>query len=154
MTEKQKHLQLTTAEIKQNGGLTCLIEPDADALAGMQGLPPGIRGLKITAVLSVGSASILAEGEFNGEITRNCDRCLSEFIFKFTGSFDETYQEAVECIDMSEPVRQALLLAMPVKNLCSENCRGLCPSCGCDMNKSDCSCKREPPGLFSILKKL
>ena len=55
-------------------------------------------------------------------------------------------------------VREAVLLSLPLKPLCSEGCPGLCPICGVDLNKSHCECKRENTDprwdqLKSLLKK-
>jgi uncharacterized protein len=43
-------------------------------------------------------------------------------------------------IDLSEAVRQYILLAMPMKPLCREDCAGLCPRCGCNRNIDSCDC--------------
>lgn len=83
-----------------------------------------------------------------------CDRCLKETV----QSFD--YQEAhtvvrmleseeneedyvlarAESIDPEEIAVTDLLLALPTKMLCREDCKGLCPVCGCDRNETDCGC--------------
>jgi len=44
-------------------------------------------------------------------------------------------------IDITEELRQTLLLALPVKPLCDENCRGLCPHCGTNLNTGSCDCR-------------
>jgi uncharacterized protein len=46
-------------------------------------------------------------------------------------------------IDITDELRQILLLALPVKPLCAENCRGLCPRCGIDLNTGSCHCRRK-----------
>ena len=43
--------------------------------------------------------------------------------------------------DLSDVIREALILALPTKPLCDENCRGLCPSCGKNLNEESCKCK-------------
>jgi uncharacterized protein len=60
-------------------------------------------------------------------------------------------------IDITDDLRQALLLALPVKPLCDENCRGLCPQCGTNLNHASCDCrpcKTDPrwAGLEKALK--
>lgn len=50
-----------------------------------------------------------------------------------------------EFIDLSEEVRQALMLEIPIWPLCSESCEGLCPHCGADLNVTPCNCY-EPEG--------
>ena len=44
-------------------------------------------------------------------------------------------------IDLAEPIREELILAAPVYPTCSPDCRGLCPRCGADRNRGDCSCR-------------
>jgi len=43
-------------------------------------------------------------------------------------------------IDVSEDVRQTLLLALPFKRVCREQCKGLCPHCGKNLNEAPCGC--------------
>ena len=47
-----------------------------------------------------------------------------------------------EEVDLSEVVRQQLLLALPIAPRCREGCRGLCPGCGADLNIASCGCPR------------
>jgi uncharacterized protein len=46
-------------------------------------------------------------------------------------------------VDITEPIRQVLILAVPLKPLCAETCRGLCASCGANLNETGCDCKRD-----------
>ena len=60
--------------------------------------------------------------------------------------------------DLYEPVRQALVLSVPLRPMCAEGCRGLCPKCGGNLNESDCGCGRSKPdsrweGLRSLLQR-
>ena len=43
-------------------------------------------------------------------------------------------------LDLSDDSRESLLLELPAKILCSENCRGLCPRCGANLNEGKCDC--------------
>ncbi|MCR5718753.1 MAG: DUF177 domain-containing protein [Oscillospiraceae bacterium] len=81
-----------------------------------------------------------------------CDRCLKETVQDF--SYEETHtivrrleseDEAEgyiiarsDCIDPEETALTDLLLELPSKMLCREDCKGLCPVCGCDRNETDC----------------
>ena len=58
-------------------------------------------------------------------------------------------------IDLTEFVHDTLLLAVPMKILCREDCRGLCPVCGVNRNQTDCQCSiAEPDTHWESLKKL
>ncbi|MBE6850057.1 MAG: DUF177 domain-containing protein [Ruminococcus sp.] len=86
-----------------------------------------------------------------------CDRCLKETVQDF--AFDaehvvvrelqsedeeENYVIAkAESIDAAEIAISDLLLELPSKLLCREDCKGLCPVCGCDRNETDCDCMSE-----------
>jgi uncharacterized protein len=46
-------------------------------------------------------------------------------------------------INITDDVRDYLILAVPMKKLCKEDCKGLCYKCGTDLNKSSCDCKQD-----------
>ncbi|MCC8135448.1 MAG: DUF177 domain-containing protein [Ruminococcus sp.] len=83
-----------------------------------------------------------------------CDRCLRElerdYHFDFShivvqelNSDNDDYIVADgESIDLSEIAVTDLLLQLPTKYLCKEDCKGLCMVCGCDLNESECDCLR------------
>lgn len=92
-----------------------------------------------------------------------CDRCLDEFEQKVESHYsvlyvqgqaapedsEETEEEVqylpadANMIDLGEDVRQYLILSLPLKTLCKEDCAGLCPVCGINRNKAKCSCTVE-----------
>ena len=58
-------------------------------------------------------------------------------------------------VDLGELVREAVVLDMDTKHLCSENCKGLCAGCGVNLNHEECRCKPEvDPRLASLAKLL
>ena len=64
-----------------------------------------------------------------------------------------------EYVDLSEDLRESLLLELPEKILCSEGCEGLCPRCGQNLNEEKCDCDLEPEEIpvskfADIIKKL
>ena len=64
------------------------------------------------------------------------------------------YHDGLELV-LRDPVREALILEVPVVFLCREDCRGLCPRCGQDLNEATCSCPKEGPDLrWKALDKL
>lgn len=56
--------------------------------------------------------------------------------------------------DAGDLARTAFILGMDSKHLCSEDCKGLCPRCGADLNLGPCSCKREPDPRLAALASL
>jgi uncharacterized protein len=57
-------------------------------------------------------------------------------------------------LDLADPVREQLILAVPEFVLCREDCRGLCDQCGQDLNLGSCTCKRHPAEDWSALEAL
>jgi uncharacterized protein len=106
----------------------------------------------------VNNGRVLAvTGTIFGTAKGNCNRCLKEFVKPVEVSFAENYRQADDhvCmegddvffqgdeIDITDLVRETLLLSEPLKMLCSEECKGLCPKCGADLNTHPCSCERD-----------
>ena len=58
-------------------------------------------------------------------------------------------------IDADEALTEQILLELPLKHLCKEDCKGLCPKCGTDLNKGSCCCDTsDPDPRFDVLRKL
>ena len=56
-------------------------------------------------------------------------------------------------IDLAHEIEEQVVMDIPLKALCEEECKGLCPACGTDLNTGSCTCSREPINLkFSALK--
>ena len=86
-------------------------------------------------------------------ILHACDRCLKEYEKEYKLPFDHIVVPSVssddnddyivadgESIDLTEIALTDILLQLPVKNLCKEDCKGLCMVCGCDLNEKQCDC--------------
>ena len=59
---------------------------------------------------------------------------------------NNSYQIALmnsDVIDITEIVEKAIISTLPIKRLCKEDCKGLCQSCGANLNKEECSCNNE-----------
>lgn len=99
-----------------------------------------------------------------------CARCLKPLSGEFVTSFEKDVAEAGvlqdedtddylivdnKKLNLSLPVTEQLILDFPSKFLCGENCRGLCPKCGKDLNNGDCNCpKKEIDPRLAPLAKL
>ena len=96
-----------------------------------------------------------------------CDRCGREFMQKKDVPFacmlaeelqNEDNDEIVLLeegkVDVGDLARTAFILEMDTKTLCSEDCKGLCPRCGADLNLGPCSCKKEVDPRLAALAKL
>ena len=85
-------------------------------------------------------------GKISGTRRFICDRCLSESEAEESYFFSEDFPvegESEREIDLSPFVRETALAALPIRNLCGPDCKGLCPKCGENLNKRECGCDRE-----------
>lgn len=87
---------------------------------------------------------VIVLGEVRARIRMSCSRCLNDFESAVTNTIDIVTPLRQESIDISDELRQAILLALPLKPLCRAECRGLCTRCGSNMNQAACSCVNQP----------
>ena len=90
------------------------------------------------------SGGALVTGTCATEISGECGRCLSKVSRRLETEEFRIFVEipaGVEVCDISEDIRTEVTLALPMNLLCREDCRGLCPVCGADRNRTKCSCK-------------
>lgn len=110
--------------------------------------PSEVRGL---VRLNRTPQGVLAQGDFRTSIKTECVRCLKEYLQPLHADFTELYSyhshptsEPSQVIpedgnvDFAPLVRESLLLEVPIKLLCREDCKGLCPECGQDLNVAIC----------------
>ncbi len=111
-------------------------------------------------------ADILVTGELAGVIQKNCGRCLATFTSRVEIELEEEFFPTLDIVtgtaiiqppeieeanlideqhilNLSEVVRQELLLASDSVLYCRPDCKGLCPHCGQDRNLVDCNCEDE-----------
>lgn len=114
---------------------------------------------------STGIVSVKAKAEFSLNLT--CDRCAV--------SFDRSFSVPVEHVlvtelndddnddfivvdsfhyDIEPLVREDILLSLPTKVLCRDNCAGICSRCGKDLNDGPCDCGREYDPRWDVLQQL
>lgn len=61
---------------------------------------------------------------------------------------DKVYYRGPQ-IDLAIGIREAIILSQPIMQICKDDCKGLCPVCGKNLNTGSCSCKREKVGAFA-----
>lgn len=115
------------------------------------------------------SDGLLVQGDIQAEVDVQCSRCLDNVTVPVDARLEEQFKPTVDVetgraikredqeedddaftidpthqMDLSEPIRQALLVALPMRPLCREDCKGLCPVCGANRNNTDCGHQEEP----------
>jgi len=91
------------------------------------------------------------------DVAREIHYCFEHFLVtSLSGDQNDDYIETPDHkIDIDELTATDVLLELPSKHLCSDSCKGLCPMCGADLNKTTCGCstKQTDPRL-EVLKQL
>ena len=118
---------------------------------------------------------ILVKGILRTEVEVTCSRCLSLFSCPLALNIEEEYFPTTDVVsgatlplpeepggftidehhilDLTEAVCQYALVAIPMKPLCREDCAGLCPKCGHDLNQGSCGCPGQEIELrWSVLR--
>ena len=132
----------------------------------IDGVFPFRTPLDITASASNKASLVDLTLDIRFDYTRSCDRCCEEFTrkmdLKFTHRLAQTlvsdsnddYIETPDFkLELDDIVISDILLSLPQKNLCKDDCKGLCQICGKNLNEGDCSCdKREIDPRLEMLK--
>ena len=110
---------------------------------------------------------VIVRAELETQVRLTCSRCVSVFVYSSVLTMEEEsfptidpvtgrktepleedegeiYLDDQHVLDMSEVVRQYVLTGVPIKPLCREECSGLCPECGTNLNEEKCKCKAVP----------
>lgn len=149
------------------------------ALDGMDPYP--LQTCRLTSAglfLSLSGRDVFVEGSFVAEGEALCDRCTEPFAVRLEKEFHtilvpsdrgpsgaanvELHEDDLEVgfydgagVEIVDVFWEQVALALPVKLLCGEECRGVCPRCGGNRNRGECACV-EPTaaGPFEVLKTL
>ena len=116
------------------------------------------------------------EGFSSGGLWLECDRCLKKYnrdlkhsfrlFFECTASDEDKIEVELgeddmevgfvdgESLDLDEIIQEQIYLSLPLKSLCQDDCKGLCPICGSDLNEMGCKCdkKQGHPGFLKLKK--
>ncbi|WP_207261723.1 DUF177 domain-containing protein [Desulfovibrio sp. Huiquan2017] len=123
------------------------------------GVRPGRDLVAEFTVLPQSEDGALVRGTLAGSVQLVCDRCAEPFEYSIDTSFDafEQLPDGEESegeprvrvengqlqLDMGSILWEEFALALPFKPLCSEECGGICPGCGANLNTGECTCKPE-----------
>ncbi len=119
--------------------------------------------VRVTGTLQAsGREAYYWQGEIRGTVHGECRRCLSEVVSEFvvpvhaifssdpaTADDPEVYPlpQPVTAIDLTPAVREEVGLAVPAYPVCRDDCAGLCPRCGRDLNQGPCACAQVPEAI-------
>jgi uncharacterized protein len=124
-----------------------------------------VSEVKLEGRASKWREQVRLRGIIDASVEVRCDRCVAPVVIPVNAEFDATYvpaevlttdAEATELqeddltfatyegdvLELEELAREQLLLALPARHLCREDCKGLCPTCGEDLNAEACHCEQ------------
>ena len=139
-----------------------------------------LRAQGTAELLANTEGEVRVKGRFDVEMETECDRCLGRALFPLHTNFDlfyrpESYIAREEEVGIDEGqaqlgfyqdggmelediLREQILLVLPMQRICSEDCKGICPTCGANRNEAPCTCAEEHAsdrwGPFQSLKDL
>ena len=137
------------------------------SIADREPMVPG--DVKVSGDIKNRAGYLMLSMAMEAEIITVCDRCLEPIHRKHTVDFEAVLADSVEGEEddgiilyendefiPDELAASTFILELPTKNLCSEDCKGLCPKCGTNLNESDCGCakKEVDPRLSKLLELL
>jgi uncharacterized protein len=163
---QDQHLKLSIAGLDE-AGLDFSFVLDARWFADWREQDPSLDfrapdGLAVALHVQRHGRDILVRGRLQGSIELSCSRCLATFAQAVAGDFDlllapgpaplrareeELSEEDLTLdyytgdeVNLESILREQILLLLPLKPLCDDNCQGLCPRCGADLNRGACAC--------------
>ncbi len=136
-------------------------------------LSPVVARLRLEKV----GNEVVVKGNLRADIKLQCSRCLKEFCSELSVPVDVVYHSVEELkgedkhevrveelntdfysgeeMDLLALMEEQIVLNLPMKPLCAELCKGICPKCGTDLNVNSCTCNaRVIDSRLEVLKKL
>ena len=103
-------------------------------------------GIRYHLFVQLAGRELLARGGLEQDFEAVCSRCGADFDFTvavpdFLASFET--DEKTEIVDLTDELRQSIILALPTYPVCRADCRGVCPTCGKNLNEGSCACVHE-----------
>lgn len=111
----------------------------------------GMDEVKVQGVCSSNGLDVDVNGTITTEMSVVCSRCSDEFKYPVNLDFEAHFSENIDIengiygiensvIKLDDIVLEEIFLSLPYQFLCREDCRGLCPTCGINLNREQCDC--------------
>ena len=103
-----------------------------------------VKPLAVDAKVEKFDDIVLAKTKIATRYMSFCSRCLIEIEKDWVQNFtlDFPLENHPEFIELGEDIRQEVVLSLPTRILCKEDCKGVCMDCGVDFNFEECQCKK------------
>jgi len=148
-------LEVDLAQVMQGPVDTVAELPAADRLFEGLEFPPGDLVRVKGRLQSTGEGRYFWRATIATAVAAECRRCLAPVRLAVAAQVEALFTEAADAeedpavypiphrathVDLKPALREELILAVPKYVLCREDCRGLCPRCGADLNAGPCEC--------------
>lgn len=110
------------------------------------------KPVELEGVLSITGDILNLDCVINTELTLQCSRCTEKFSYQLKFEINEKFSNDPgdedeniifidsDNLDITEVIENNIIIALPIKKLCNEDCKGLCQHCGINLNESTCDC--------------
>ena len=134
-------MKIMLRQLKQNEDLLLEEEMDPKDLDLDIGVMHFPESLKLSARATKSGDDLTVEAHVEGARQFTCSRCLEEFNNLFEKDVTLHYDiKGLESVTIDQDVRDEIILDHPIRIVCRESCKGLCPFCGADLNHEKCNC--------------
>ncbi len=124
--------------------------------------------VSISGAVSNSASLVRLEADISYEYEAPCDRCGKTSVAKHTVQIEKSLASSIEGeesdtillvpdmkLDLDELIYTEVMLSLPMKHLCNENCKGICSKCGKNLNDGKCDCpEREIDPRLAALAEL
>ena len=97
--------------------------------------------VRLEGELESDRGNIYLSGILTTEVKVACDRCMCDLVYHIESEVTESFGSIVQSnIDLLPTIVETLLVSLPMKVLCHEDCKGMCTVCGQNLNEQSCGC--------------
>ena len=121
--------------------LTEKIQPEALSI-DMEGVS-FIKPVDVKANVLKSGTEMFADILLESPVEYTCSKCLSKFEGVFKKKFNLILEvKPAEIVELDDEIRQEIIVDYQMKIVCKEDCKGLCPNCGQNLNSGECDCSK------------
>jgi uncharacterized protein len=160
-------MRLDLRDIINIPGASIAFDYEPDLSEAGRGLLRDVKNARAAGSIRNGAGVLLFSANLDAVLECTCDRCLKDFEQPFYLKVQATLSEDAkdeddpekfllegDLIDVDEIITTNFVLELDQRFLCREDCKGLCESCGADLNEGPCGCKLVTDPRFAVLGRL
>jgi len=101
--------------------------------------------VKVSAQLEKITNAVVVKADVKAKFSFVCARCLESFEKEIQKDFEFNYmlEPMTSHIEIGEDIRQEIIMELPIKALCKDDCKGICAGCGMNLNLDECKCNKK-----------